>query len=102
MDRIENDTSNISYIVAVFVATVTFPPSRFLPRAGEYTEIETDGWDFMAYAVEMGSGPIMQIPSFIQIGSSIQKLMGGEAQRQRGDRINLLSYFQNKESRLIK
>jgi hypothetical protein len=31
----------------------------------------------MKYAVEMGSGAIMYIPSFIKIGSGIEKLMGG-------------------------
>jgi hypothetical protein len=31
----------------------------------------------MKYAVEMGSGAMLYIPSFIQIGSDIQKLIGG-------------------------
>jgi hypothetical protein len=31
----------------------------------------------MKYAVEMGSGAIIYIPSFIKIGSSIQKLICG-------------------------
>jgi hypothetical protein len=31
----------------------------------------------MKYAVEMGSGALMYIPSFIKIGSGIQKLIGG-------------------------
>jgi hypothetical protein len=31
----------------------------------------------MKYAVGMGSGAMMYIPSFIQIGSGIQKLIGG-------------------------
>jgi hypothetical protein len=30
----------------------------------------------MKYAVEMGSGAIMYIPSFIKIGSGVQKLIG--------------------------
>jgi tRNA A58 N-methylase Trm61 len=30
----------------------------------------------MKYAVAMGSGAIIYVPSFIQIGSSIQKLWG--------------------------
>jgi hypothetical protein len=29
----------------------------------------------MKYVVEMGSGPMMYIPSFIKTGSGIQKLM---------------------------
>jgi hypothetical protein len=31
----------------------------------------------MKYAVEMGSGAMLYTPSFIKIGSGIQKLMGG-------------------------
>jgi hypothetical protein len=32
---------------------------------------------FMKYAVEMGSGVMIYIPSFITTGSGIQKLIGG-------------------------
>jgi hypothetical protein len=31
----------------------------------------------MKYAIKMGSGAMIYIPSFIKIGSGIQKLMGG-------------------------
>jgi hypothetical protein len=31
----------------------------------------------MKYAVEMGSGSVIYIPSSIKIGSGIQKLIGG-------------------------
>jgi hypothetical protein len=31
----------------------------------------------MNYGVEMGSGAMIYIPSFIKIGSGIQKLIGG-------------------------
>jgi hypothetical protein len=34
----------------------------------------------MKYAVEMGSGAIIYIPSFIKIGSGIQMLIGGDTQ----------------------
>jgi hypothetical protein len=46
----------------------------------------------MKYAVEVGSGAIIYIPSFIKIGSSIHKLTGEDTQthRQDGDRISLL------------
>jgi hypothetical protein len=59
----------------------------------------------MKYAVEMGSAGMIYIPSFIKTGSGIQKLMertGADSRkhRQRGDRISLLLFFQNKESRL--
>jgi hypothetical protein len=45
----------------------------------------------MKYAVEMGSGAMIYIPSFIKFGSSIQKLIGGR-HRQHGDLISLLSF----------
>jgi hypothetical protein len=31
----------------------------------------------MKYAVEMGSGTVIYMPSFIKTGAGIQKLMGG-------------------------
>jgi hypothetical protein len=45
---------------------------------------------------------MIYIPSFIKIGSAIQKLIRGvtETHKQYGDCIGLLSLFQNKESRL--
>jgi hypothetical protein len=54
----------------------------------------------MRYAVEIGSGDMTYIPSFVKTGSDIQKLVAGATQkhRQHGDRISLL--FLNKESRL--
>jgi hypothetical protein len=33
----------------------------------------------MKYAVEMGSGAMIYIPSFIKIGSDVQKLIGVNA-----------------------
>jgi hypothetical protein len=53
----------------------------------------------MKYAVEMGAGVMTYIPSFMKIGSGIQKLTGG-IHRQHGDIISLLIFFQNKESRV--
>jgi hypothetical protein len=53
----------------------------------------------MKYAVEMGSGAMVYIPSFIKIGSGIQEFIGGK-HRQRGDRISLRFFFQNVESGL--
>jgi hypothetical protein len=48
----------------------------------------------MKYAAEMGSGAM--------IGSGIQKFIEGDIQthREQGDRISLLLFSQNKESRL--
>jgi hypothetical protein len=42
----------------------------------------------MKYDVEMGSGAVMYILSFIKIGSGIQELIGG-IHRQHEDRISL-------------
>jgi hypothetical protein len=53
----------------------------------------------MKYTVEMGSGGMIYLPSFIKIGSGIQRLMGG-IHRQHGDHVSLLSFFFNNESRL--
>jgi hypothetical protein len=47
----------------------------------------------MKYAVEMGSGVMIYIPSFITTGSGIQKLLGGRIHRQHGDLISLLLLF---------
>jgi hypothetical protein len=48
----------------------------------------------MMYSDEMGSGTVIYIPSFIKIGSGIQKLTGGiHRHRQRGDFISLLLFF---------
>jgi hypothetical protein len=46
----------------------------------------------MNYAVEMDSGAMIYISSFIKIGSGIQNLIGGDSQtyRQDGDLISLL------------
>jgi hypothetical protein len=62
----------------------------------------TDWWEgFMKYIIEMGSGAIIYIPSFIKIGSGIQKLIGGGGiHRQHGDCLSLLLFFQNKKRRL--
>jgi hypothetical protein len=51
----------------------------------------------MKYAVDMGSVAMIYVPSFIKIGSGIQKLIREDTQthRQDGDRISLLQ-----ESRL--
>jgi hypothetical protein len=55
----------------------------------------------MKYAVEMGSVAVIYVPSIINTVSGIQKLLGGDTQTQRQDRdcINLLFYFQNRDSR---
>jgi hypothetical protein len=45
----------------------------------------------MKYVVEMGSGAMINIPSFIKIGSDFQKLIRGDSQtnRELGDLISL-------------
>jgi hypothetical protein len=79
---------------------------RLLPQKSERLQCWYYGWKgFMKYAVEMGSGAIICIPSFIRIGLGVRKLlMGGNTHththRQQGNPISLLLFFKNKESRL--
>jgi hypothetical protein len=47
----------------------------------------------MKYSVEIGSGAIIYIPSFIKIGSGIQHVRAGGIYRQHGDGMSLLSFF---------
>jgi hypothetical protein len=55
----------------------------------------------MKYALDMSSGAIIYMQIFINIGSVIQKLMGGiHRHRQHRDLISLLLFFLNKGSRL--
>jgi hypothetical protein len=57
----------------------------------------------MKSAVDMGSGVMIYIPSFIKIGLGIQKLLrGGYTDTQTGRRSGktLFIFFQNKEIRL--
>jgi hypothetical protein len=56
----------------------------------------------MKYAVQMGLSVMMYIPNFAKIGSGIWKLIGSGIHRQNAERINLLSFIQNKESRVTK
>jgi hypothetical protein len=45
----------------------------------------------MKYVIEMSSGAIIYVPSFMKIGSGIQKLIGGiHRHRQHGDHISLI------------
>jgi hypothetical protein len=55
-----------------------FLPSCCLATVREYTYRDTDWWKgFRKHAVEMGSGALVYIPIFIQIDSTIHKLIGG-------------------------
>jgi hypothetical protein len=54
----------------------------------------------MNYVIETGSSAMIYIPGFIKIGVDIKKLIGG-IQRQHGDLISQLLFFQNEKSRLI-
>jgi hypothetical protein len=55
----------------------------------------------MKYAVETGSSAMVCIPSFMKIGSGIQKLTGGFTDIEIAWRSHMLTFIsQNKESRL--
>jgi hypothetical protein len=61
-DRIENDVSSSSSIVAA----VTFTPNRCLAMRMGYTYRHTDRWEgFMKYAVGIGSGAMIYIYIYI-------------------------------------
>jgi hypothetical protein len=51
----------------------------------------------MKYTAEIGSGATIYMPSFINMCSGIQKLMGGGGYREREREIILLLVFPNKE-----
>jgi hypothetical protein len=50
----------------------------------------------MMYATEMGSGSMIYIPSFIKIGSAIQKLIGGDTQTQTARRSHKPNFIFSK------
>jgi hypothetical protein len=75
--------------------------SRCLATVGAYTYGHT-GWlvGFMKYAVETGSGVMINIPCFIKIGSAIQKLMEWEwIDRQTAWRSHKPTFFIKKNER---
>jgi hypothetical protein len=47
-------------------------PLSSIDRRDTHTDTQTDGRDFIKYAVEMGSVPVLCTPSFIKVGSGIQ------------------------------
>jgi hypothetical protein len=55
-------------------------------RRDIHTDTQTDGRDLMKYSVKMGSGAMiyLYIPSFIENGTGIQKLMGRGDSQTRG------------------
>jgi hypothetical protein len=71
-----------------------FLPSRCLAAIGLYTYRHTDRWEgFMKYAVEMGSGTMIYVPSFTKIGSTIQKLIGRDTQTAWRSYTPIFMYF---------
>jgi hypothetical protein len=49
--------------------------------------------DRLILEVEMGSGTVIYVPSFIKIGSGVQTLIGEYTQTQKRDLISLLYFF---------
>jgi hypothetical protein len=92
----ENDASSSSVVACVYVAAVTCLPRRCPATIKGYTFKHTDSWEgFMKYAVEMGSGTTIYIPSFIKIGPGMQMLIRRDTQphRQHGELISLVLFF---------
>jgi hypothetical protein len=52
------------------------------------------------FAVEMDTGVMMYIPSFIKTGSTFEKLIR-EIHREHDDRQRLLLFIQNKENKIL-
>jgi hypothetical protein len=54
------------------------------------------------YTVEMGSVTVIYIPDLVEIGTGIRKLIRRDSQihSQHRDRISILLFFHNNESRL--
>jgi hypothetical protein len=104
MDHLENDASNNAYIFSCISCRRNVFTEPLPSNDRVYTHTDTGLWEgFIKYAVEMGSGAIIYIPSFIKTGSGILKLMGRihiQIHRHQGDLISLLLFFQNKGSRL--
>jgi hypothetical protein len=57
------------------------------------------GGIFFNYSIEMVLGVVIYVPSFIKIGSGIQKLMGGGyTHRQQSVLISLLFFFKTRKA----
>jgi hypothetical protein len=99
MDRIEIDASNNSSLPweSVYLAVA------YQRKRDTHTDTQTDGRGFVKYAVEMGSGALIYVQSFIKIdcfSHSEVDQRDTKIYRQKGDFISLLSLFQNIGSRL--
>jgi hypothetical protein len=75
---------------------ISSEPSRYL----EKIDTQTDGRDFLIRPLRWAQVPrYVYVPSFIKIGSGIQKLIGGDTQTATSSHKPTL-FFQNKESGL--
>jgi hypothetical protein len=70
----KNDApNNYSIFACVFIATVTLFSESLSNKERGIHKV------FTKYAVEMGSGAMICLPSFRKIGSGIQKLIKGDS-----------------------
>jgi hypothetical protein len=53
----------------------------------------------MNHVVEMGSGAMIHIPSFMKIGSDIQKLMEGYTDTQSDDLISIILFLKKRKKK---
>jgi hypothetical protein len=84
------NASKYSIVACIRCSGIVF--TEYLPSSYRGTHKLMEGF----YEVQMGSIVMIQILSFIKIGSDIQKLTGGRGyQTQHGDVTTLLSFFLN-------
>jgi hypothetical protein len=94
--RVNTFSQSRSFLLSLWSHRLISPPS--------YKYIQADEKDLWSTLIDIGSGAVIYIPSFMKIGWDIQKLIERDSQthRQHRDCISLRSAFHNKESRLRK
>jgi hypothetical protein len=81
----------IPLLLHVFVVLGMCLPSHCLATIGGIHAYRyTDCWEgFFKYAIEMGSVAMIYVPSFVKIGSGIQKLLRGDTQTRKSHKPTL-------------
>jgi hypothetical protein len=69
-------------------------PRRFttLWASTAHTDTQTDWRDFFNQAIEVGSGAVIYVASFIKIGSGVQMLIGGYTHKDKDSNVISQAY----------